>query len=80
MAVRNRARHGLHVRGRPGTARPRLGKHGPLVLAVVEFDEGLKVLTNVINVAPEDVAIGMPVEVTFEELDGTTRLPVFSPR
>jgi uncharacterized OB-fold protein len=52
----------------------------PYVLAVVELEEGSRLLTNITNVAPEDVAIGMPVEVTFAELDGTTKLPLFQPR
>ena len=52
----------------------------PYVLAVVELDEGPHVLTNIVNIAPEQVAIEMLVEVTFEELDGTTMLPVFQPR
>ena len=52
----------------------------PYVLAVVALEEGPRILTNLTNVAPEDVAIGMPVEVTFEELDGTTMLPLFQPR
>jgi uncharacterized protein len=38
------------------------------------------VVTDLTDVAPEDVAIGMKVEVTFEELDGTTKLPLFRPR
>jgi len=49
----------------------------PYVLAVVELEEGPRILSNIVNVAPEAVAIGMPVEVTFAELDGTTKLPVF---
>jgi len=52
----------------------------PYVVAVVELDEGAHFLTNIVNVEPEAVAIGMPVEVTFAELDGTTKLPVFQPR
>jgi len=52
----------------------------PYVLAVVALDEGPHILTDLTNVAPEDVAIDMLVEVTFEELDGTTRLPLFQPR
>src|ERR1019366_3037113 len=44
----------------------------PYIVAVIELEEGLKFLTNLTNVAPEAVTIGMPVEVTFEELDGTT--------
>jgi uncharacterized OB-fold protein len=52
----------------------------PYVLAVVELEEGPRILTNLTRVAPEDVAIGMPVEVTFAALDGVTRLPLFQPR
>ena len=52
----------------------------PYVLAVVELAEGPRILTNITNVAPEEVTIGMPVEVTFAELDGSTRLPLFQPR
>ncbi|HXQ54021.1 MAG TPA: Zn-ribbon domain-containing OB-fold protein [Stellaceae bacterium] len=51
----------------------------PYVLAVVALDEGPRILTNLAEIAPEDVAIGLPVEVTFEELDGTTKLPLFRP-
>jgi uncharacterized OB-fold protein len=52
----------------------------PYVVAVVTLDEGPRFLTNLTNVAPEKVAIDMPVEITFEELDGTTKLPLFQPR
>jgi hypothetical protein len=51
----------------------------PYVLAVVELEEGPRMLTNLIDVAPEAVAIGMPVVATFAELDGTTKLPLFRP-
>lgn len=51
----------------------------PYVLAVVELEEGPRMLTNLVEVAPENVAIGMPVAVTFAELDGTTKLPLFRP-
>lgn len=51
----------------------------PYVLAVIALDEGPRILTNLGDVAPEKVAIGMPVEVMFEALDGTTKLPLFKP-
>jgi len=51
----------------------------PYVLAVVELAEGPHILTNIVDVAPEQVAIGMPVALDFAELDGTTRLPLFRP-
>ena len=52
----------------------------PYILAVVDLEEGPRMLTNVINVAPDSVTICMPVEVVFAELDGTTKLPLFQPR
>ena len=51
----------------------------PYVVAVVALEEGPRMLTNVVNVAPEDVKIDMPVAVTFAEVDGPTKLPVFQP-
>jgi hypothetical protein len=51
----------------------------PYVIAVIALDEGPHILSNVINVAPEQVAIGMSVGVTFAELDGSTKLPLFQP-
>lgn len=52
----------------------------PYVVAVVALEEGPRMLTNLIDVAPEAVTMEMPVEVAFEELDGTTKLPLFRPR
>lgn len=50
----------------------------PYVLALVELDEqaGVRILTNVLDVGPEPVAVGTPVEVEFEPHDGWT-LPQF---
>ena len=51
----------------------------PYVVAVIALEEGPHILSNIVNVAPEQIAIGMPVEVTFAELDGSTKLPLFQP-
>jgi len=52
----------------------------PYIVAIVELDEqpGLRMLTNLLEVVPETVTIGMPVEVTFEGR-GTVTLPQFRP-
>lgn len=52
----------------------------PYSLAIVELDEqpGLRVVTNIVDCANEDLAVGMRVEVTFEDYDGFT-LPQFRP-
>jgi len=52
----------------------------PYVVAMVALDEdpGLRLLTNIVGVAPEQVRVGMPVRVAFEQRDGV-HLPVFRP-
>ena len=48
---------------------PAFAARVPYVLAYVLLDEGVQVLTNIVDCAPEAVRIGMPVEVTFEDLN-----------
>ena len=56
------------------------GTRNPYVIAVVEIDEqpGLRLMTNLVGVATEDVRIGMPVKVVFENHDDVY-LPLFEP-
>jgi uncharacterized protein len=45
----------------------------PYIVALVELDEGVRLVSNLCEIAPEDVEVGMPVEVfyqTFDTLDG----------
>ena len=51
----------------------------PYVVAVVELDEGPRMMTDLVDVAVEDVAIGMPVEVTFRPETDDIVVPVFRP-
>lgn len=51
----------------------------PLVVAVVELDDGPRLTTNIVECDTADVEIGMPVEVTFLHVDDVM-LPVFRPR
>jgi uncharacterized protein len=53
----------------------------PYVIAIVELDDqvGLRFTTNVVNVDPEEVEVGMAVQVAFER-DGEIFVPVFVPR
>jgi uncharacterized OB-fold protein/acyl dehydratase len=52
----------------------------PYDVALIQLDEGVRLVSNVIGVAPEDVRIGMPVEVVFEKVDEELTLPLFRPR
>ena len=58
---------------------PAFAARVPYVLAYVLLDEGVQVLTNIVDCDPEAVRIGMPVEVTFEDLNDEVSLPVFRP-
>ncbi len=40
----------------------------PYVLAIVELDEGVRVTSQLIDVSPADVTIGMRVQATFRKL------------
>jgi uncharacterized protein len=50
----------------------------PRVVALVELDEGVRMVTNLRGVEAADVRVGLRVGVGFQEIDGTA-LPQFSP-
>jgi uncharacterized OB-fold protein len=51
----------------------------PYVVALVELDEGVRLLSNVVGRPPERVAVGDRVRVTWETLSDGRRLPLFEP-
>lgn len=53
----------------------------PYVVAMVELDEGARIMSNIIDVTPdpEHVRIGMPVEVVYEDITDEVTLPKFKP-
>lgn len=52
----------------------------PYVMAYVELEEGIKMMTNIVDCDPESVRIGMPVEVTFDDVNENISIPHFKPR
>jgi uncharacterized protein len=48
-------------------------------LVTIEEQDDVRLATNLVDCEPEKVAIGMPVEVTFEQADDVW-LPLFQPR
>ncbi len=48
-------------------------------IAVIELEEGTRVVTDLVGIAPEEVAIGLPVEVEFNAVDDELILPQFRP-
>jgi len=51
----------------------------PYVLALVELDEGIRLLSNIVGCNHQDVRIGLPVQVDFEYVSPEISLPVFRP-
>ena len=51
----------------------------PYVIAIVEFEEGFHMMSNLIGLEPDDVKIGMEVEAEFVPRTETITLPYFKP-
>ena len=53
----------------------------PYVVAIVELEEGARMMSNLVDVQPdpEHVKIGMPVEVVYEDVSDEITLPKFKP-
>ena len=61
-------------------------RHPPLpffddgyIVVLVELEEGVRLVSNLVDVAPDDASIGMPVQVRFDAFDDDVVLPVFVP-
>lgn len=51
----------------------------PYVVAVIRLEEGVQMLSNVVDCDPSAVECDMAVEVTFQRLDDAVTLPKFRP-
>ena len=52
----------------------------PYAVVQVELDEGPRLLSNLVGVQNDDIFIGMPVEVCFDDVAEEVTLPKFRPR
>lgn len=51
----------------------------PYVAAVVELEEGPRLMTNIVGCDPAALSIGMALKVSFTELSPEVSAPVFAP-
>jgi uncharacterized OB-fold protein len=59
---------------------PMMADEVPYVVAIVDLDEGYRMLTNITNCPPEAVECGQRVEVAWDVvLSDGRRLPTFMP-
>lgn len=49
----------------------------PYAVVIVELDEGVRMVTHVVDVSPEDLELDMPVEVVFDDVTPEVTLPKF---
>jgi uncharacterized OB-fold protein len=61
--------------------RPAPGFEAPYSIAVVELEEGPRMMTNIVDCPqdPEALVLDMPVEVRFEAVSDEISLPLFTP-
>lgn len=51
----------------------------PYINVIVDLEEGTRMFANLRKCKPEDVKIGMPVELFFDDVTEEVTLPVFKP-
>lgn len=51
----------------------------PYTVALVELEEGVRMMSNIVDCAPESVEIGMDVRVVFDNVTPDIALPKFRP-
>jgi uncharacterized OB-fold protein len=56
---------------------PHPGFKAPYSVVLVELEEGVRLVSNVVGVRPDDIGIGMEVEVVFDDIGEGVTLPKF---
>jgi uncharacterized OB-fold protein len=71
--------HAAVVEHRPEAAGAAFVQGQPFCIALVDLEEGVRMMTNVIGCPPDEVRSGMAVTVTWEPLSDGRQLPLFRP-
>lgn len=56
---------------------PGFAEDVPYAMVIVELEEGVRLMTNIMDSRPEDLYIGMPVKVVFDDVTEEVTLPKF---
>ena len=51
----------------------------PYVYAIIDLDDGARMISNVVNIEPSTVEVGMRVQVTFDDVTPEISIPKFEP-
>ena len=69
--------YAISVMPKPG--HPGMAGRTPYAVALVDLDEGVRMLTNIVTETPDEIAVGTRVVVAWEPLADGRHLPVFAP-
>ena len=67
------------VENKPQAAGANFSAGEPYCVALVDLEEGVRMLTNVVGCPPDSVQCGMALTVAWEPLSDGRQLPVFEP-
>lgn len=56
---------------------PHQGFKAPYSVVLVEMEEGVRLISNMVDTGPDEISIGMPVEVVFDDVSEGLTLPKF---
>ena len=51
----------------------------PYNCAIIELEEGVRFINNLVDMDNKDIKVGMPVQVTFEDINPEVTIPHFKP-
>ena len=63
----------------PKPANPMMAGREPYAVALVDLDEGVRMMSNIVGVDADSVHVGMGVRITWEPLSDGRNLPQFEP-
>ncbi|HET6949576.1 MAG TPA: OB-fold domain-containing protein [Acidimicrobiales bacterium] len=69
--------YAVSVQHKPGPGRD--PAEGPYAVALVDLDEGVRMMSNVVDCPPDEVTVGMAVRVVWHPLSDGRHLPQFAP-
>ena len=58
---------------------PEFSNDTPYNVAIVQLEEGPRLMSNVVDIAPDDLRVDLPVMVVFDSVSDTISLPRFRP-
>lgn len=58
---------------------PGFAEDVPYAAVVIELEEGVRLVSHVLDVSPEELRLGLPVEVVFDDVTPEVTLPKFRP-